>query len=219
MTFASHTDVRTATNSDVKAIVDLVNRAFSVERFLVTGDRTDETQVRELLQSGLFLLHSDGSTLISCVYVKLNGDRCYIGLLAVDPAKQKSGIGARMMREAEAFGRHAGCSFADIRIVSVRPELPVIYHKLGYVETGVESAAVIKTATIPVHFITMSVIVRAIEGRLQLIRTRDPKNCLGQHALDEALDPGCTDHRQPDDRGDQRHPCGHVRNVRGQGGP
>jgi hypothetical protein len=40
--------------------------------------------------------------------------------------------------------------------VSVRPELPVIYHKLGYVETGVESAAVIKTATIPVHFITMS---------------------------------------------------------------
>lgn len=156
MAFAPHKDVRTATNSDVKAIVDLVNRAFSLERFFVTGDRTDETQVRELLQSGLFLLHSDGSTLTSCVYVKLNGDRGYIGLLAVDPAKQKSGIGARMMREAEAFGRHAGCSFADIRIVSVRPELPVIYHKLGYVETGVESAAVIKTATIPVHFITMS---------------------------------------------------------------
>src|SRR5499427_6690481 len=65
MAFAPHKGVRTATNSDVKAIVDLVNRAFSVERFFVTGDRTDETQVRELLQSGLFLLHSDGSTLTS----------------------------------------------------------------------------------------------------------------------------------------------------------
>jgi hypothetical protein len=38
----------------------------------------------------------------------------------------------------------------------VRPELAVIYHKLGYVEIGVESAAVIKTATIPVHFVRMS---------------------------------------------------------------
>ena len=77
-------------------------------------------------------------------------------MLAVDPAKQKSGIGSRMMREAEDFGRRAGCKFADLRVVSVRPELPLIYQKLGYVENGVESAAVIKTATMPVHFVTMS---------------------------------------------------------------
>ena len=77
-------------------------------------------------------------------------------MLAVDPAQQKSGIGSRMMREAEDFGRRAGCKFADIRVVNVRPELPLIYSKLGYVESGVESAAVIKTATMPVHFVTMS---------------------------------------------------------------
>ena len=86
----------------------------------------------------------------------LNGDRIYIGMLAVDPAQQKLGIGARMMREAEDFGHSAGCKFADIRVVSVRPELPLIYRKLGYVESGTESADVIKTATMPVHFITMS---------------------------------------------------------------
>lgn len=88
--------------------------------------------------------------------MKLNGERIYIGMLAVDPAQQKSGIGSRMMREAEDFGRNAGCKFADIRVVSVRPELPLIYRKLGYVESGTESADVIKTATLPVHFITMS---------------------------------------------------------------
>jgi len=61
-----------------------------------------------------------------------------------------------MMGEAEDFGRRAGCKFADLRVVSLRPELPQIYSKLGYVESGTESAAVIKTATMPVHFITMS---------------------------------------------------------------
>jgi N-acetylglutamate synthase-like GNAT family acetyltransferase len=148
--------LRTATDADVPTIVDLVNRAFSVERFFMTGDRTNEAQVRELMRTGQFLLLADGDSLTACVYVKLNGDRCYIGLLAVDPAKQKSGIGARMMHEAEDIGRRAGCQFADIRTVNVRPELSVIYHKLGYVETGTESAAVIKTATMPVHFVTMS---------------------------------------------------------------
>jgi hypothetical protein len=38
----------------------------------------------------------------------------------------------------------------------VRPELSEIYTKLGFVPTGIESAEVIKTATQPVHFITMS---------------------------------------------------------------
>lgn len=148
--------LRHATPSDVEAIVSLVNRAFAVEHFFKSGDRTDEAQIREMLAHGPFLLLTEGKTPVACVYVKLNGERVYIGMLAVDPAKQKLGIGSRMMRESEAYGRNAGCKFADIRVVNVRPELPLIYHKLGYIESGVESAAVIKTATMPVHFITMS---------------------------------------------------------------
>ncbi|HEY4934398.1 MAG TPA: GNAT family N-acetyltransferase [Terriglobales bacterium] len=148
--------LRHATSADVGSITTLVNRAFAVESFFKTGDRTDESQIRELLQHGPFLLLTGHDNLIAAVHLELRGERVYIGMLAVDPAKQKSGIGARMMREAEDFGRSAGCKFADIRVVSVRPELPLIYGKLGYVESGTESAAVIQTATMPVHFITMS---------------------------------------------------------------
>ena len=148
--------LRHATDSDVEAITTLVNRAFSIESFFKTGDRTDESQIRELLQHGPFLLLTDHDNLIAGVHVELRGERIYIGMLAVDPAKQKLGIGARMMREAEDFGRRAGCKFADLRVVNVRPELPLIYTKLGYTESGVESAAVIKTAFMPVHFVTMS---------------------------------------------------------------
>ncbi len=156
MAFSPVTTLRRATDADVDSIVTLVNRAFSVEKFFKTGDRTDHQQIAELMRQGPFLLLTDGDQHIAAVHVKLNGDRIYIGMLAVDPVQQKSGIGSRMMREAEDFGRRAGCKFADLRVVSVRPELPLIYRKLGYVESGVESAAVIKTATMPVHFITMS---------------------------------------------------------------
>ncbi len=145
-----------ATAADVPSITALVNRAFAVENFFKTGDRINEAQIREMLLQGQFLRLMESGTLIACVYVELRGERVYIGVLSVDPAKQKLGIGARMMREAEDFGRRAGCKFADIRTVSVRKELPVIYHKLGYRESGVESAAIIKTATMPVHFVTMS---------------------------------------------------------------
>jgi predicted N-acetyltransferase YhbS len=148
--------LRHATDSDAEAVASLVNRAFAVERFFKSGDRTDAAQIREMMQYGPFLLLTENDALIACVCVRLNGERVYIGMLAVDPAQQKSGIGTHMMREAEAFGRNAGCKFADIRVVNVRPELPLIYHKLGYVESGVESAAVIQTATMPVHFVTMS---------------------------------------------------------------
>jgi len=148
--------LRHATPSDVGSITTLVNRAFAIESFFKSGDRTDEPQIRELLQHGPFLLLTAHDTLIAGVHLELRGERIYIGMLAVDPARQKLGIGARMMREAEDFGRRAGCKFADIRVVSVRPELPLIYGKLGYTESGVESAAVIKTAIMPVHFVTMS---------------------------------------------------------------
>ena len=148
--------LRQAISADVEAIVDLVNRAFDVERFFKSGDRTDAQQIRTLLDEGAFLLLEDGKTLVACLQVKLNGERSYLGMLAVEPSLQNSGIGRRMMREGEDFSRSAGCKFADIRVVSVRPELPLIYRKLGYIESGTESAAVISSATMPVHFVKMS---------------------------------------------------------------
>jgi len=146
----------TASVGDVDAIASLINRAFAVERFFKSGDRTDPEQVRQMMRDGRFLLLHDGVELVACVFVKVTGKRGYLGTLSVDPARQKSGLGRRMMHEAEDYFRATGCNVVDIRIVDVRPELREIYTKVGFVETGTESAEVIRTATRPVHFITMS---------------------------------------------------------------
>ncbi len=147
---------RQASADDVDAIVALINRAFAVERFFKSGDRTNPEQVQQMMHEGKFLLLADKDGIDACVFVKVTGERGYLGTLSVDPARQKSGLGARMMREAEAYFRAAGCKAVDIRIVNLRAELPAIYRKFGYVETGTQSAEVIRNATRPIHFITMS---------------------------------------------------------------
>jgi ribosomal protein S18 acetylase RimI-like enzyme len=152
----SKSELRRAVPADIPAIVDLINRAFAVEKFFKSGERTDATQVMEMMQQGEFLLLSVAGELTACMYVRINDGRCYAGTLAVEPTQQRSGIGRRMMKEAEEYARAHRCEVMDIRIVNVRPELAEIYSKLGFVPTGTESAEVIKTATQPVHFITMS---------------------------------------------------------------
>ncbi len=148
--------LREASASDVDAIVSLINRAFAVEHFFKDGERTNAEQVWQMMKDGSFLLLLENAVPVACVFVKVNGERGYLGTLSVDPSRQRSGLGARMMHEAEQYFRAAGCKVIDIRLVNLRTELPAIYRKFGFVETGTQSAAVIKNATRPIHFITMS---------------------------------------------------------------
>jgi N-acetylglutamate synthase-like GNAT family acetyltransferase len=48
--------VREASHSDAPQIVSLINRAFAVERFFKSGDRTNPEQVQQMMQDGKFLL-------------------------------------------------------------------------------------------------------------------------------------------------------------------
>lgn len=148
--------VREASSADVPEIVSLINRAFAVESFFKRGDRTDPETVRENMNDGKFLLLYEGDALIGCVYVKISGDRAYLGTLSIDPARQKSGLGRRLMGESEAYARARGCKVLDIRIVNLRTELPPIYRKFGFVETGTEVLKDSENFTRPVHFLRMS---------------------------------------------------------------
>jgi GNAT superfamily N-acetyltransferase len=62
----------------------------------------------------------------------------YFAVLAVDPKQQGNGLGRKMVEAAEEYCREKGCEGMDLTVLSLRPELPPISRKLGYVETGVE---------------------------------------------------------------------------------
>lgn len=148
--------IHVAEATDALAITRLVNDAFRSERFFATADRTDPEKVASLLQKGKFLVLFEDEALAGCVYVELRGERGYFGLLAVDPRRQRSGIGRRLIAAAEERCRSAGCRFMDLTFVNVRRELPGYYQRLGYVENGTLPFPADQVARMPVHLVRMS---------------------------------------------------------------
>jgi predicted N-acetyltransferase YhbS len=160
MTGAVHSSpevhLRLAEAADTEALVRLINEAFAVEKIVIEGERIDSEKVRALFETGNFLLLYEAEQLVGCVYVEVKGKRGYVGLLGVRPDRQKSGFGRRLATAAEDFLRKAGCEAVDLRIVSVRAELPPFYERLGYAATAIAPIPDTIPLKIPSHFIVMS---------------------------------------------------------------
>ena len=145
-----------ASSAEVNAVVRVINAAYEVEKFFVSGDRTDAEAVTRLMAKGAFLVsHDESGGVTGCVYVELRGDRSYFGMLSVDPDCQGTGLGRRLVEDAEKYAQNHGCRFMDIRVVNLRTELPPFYRKLGYEERGTEPVEDPR-ALQPFHFVLMS---------------------------------------------------------------
>jgi GNAT superfamily N-acetyltransferase len=146
----------TAEATDAPAIARLVNEAFRPERFFSDADRTDPVKVAALLHKGKFFLLFDQEALVGCVYAEIRGERGYFGLLAVDPKRQRSGIGGQLIAAAEQYCRAAGCRFMDLTFVNVRHALPAYYERFGYAENGTLPFPADQVTKMPVHLVQMS---------------------------------------------------------------
>jgi ribosomal protein S18 acetylase RimI-like enzyme len=146
-----------ANAGDTDALVSLINAAFIVEKPIIDGDRINADKLHELFDTGKFLLLEADSNLVCCVYIEIRDSRRgYLGLLAVDPTRQKSGLGRRMIEAAEKFLKDAGCEFADLRVINARAELQPIYERLGYSVTGIAPIPDTIPLKIPSYFTVMS---------------------------------------------------------------
>lgn len=148
--------IRPAAVADAESLAVLINSAFRVEQPFIEGDRLNPGGVRAYMEKGKFLLAEDSGGLAGCVYVELRGDRGYLGLLGVDPSRQGTGLGRKLMHAAEKYFREAGCRVIDLRIISARTLLPAFYRHLGFVETGTAPFPPDAPTKVPCHFILMS---------------------------------------------------------------
>ncbi|HEX4065608.1 MAG TPA: GNAT family N-acetyltransferase [Acidobacteriaceae bacterium] len=151
-------DFRFAEVSDLPALLTLINGAFRVETHFIRGDRLTAERIHDHFAAGRFLIAEENQSLAGCAYVELHGKRGYLGLLSVDPARQKTGLGRRLVAAAEEFAREMGARHMDLTVVNLRTELPPIYEKLGYTVIGEEP---IREEMVPrvirnCHFIRMS---------------------------------------------------------------
>jgi GNAT superfamily N-acetyltransferase len=151
--------MRFAQSSDTEALAQLINAAFRVEQPFIEGDRIDSEGVRSYMAKGKFLLAEHSAGLAGCVYVELRGDRGYLGLLGVDPSRQGTGLGRKLMDAAENFFLETGCRAIDLRVISARTPLPAFYRHLGYRETGTAPFAPDVPVKVPCHYVLMSKIL------------------------------------------------------------
>lgn len=150
--------LRDATVADLAPLLELINRAFELEREFIDGDRLDDAGLRDLRLTGDFVLAHRGGALVAAVYVAVRGERGYFGLLSVAPTQKGRGLGRALVAAAEARCRAQGCVAMDLKVVDLRRELPPFYERLGYRVTGTlpfpaDEAHRLKQ---PAHFITMS---------------------------------------------------------------
>jgi len=148
--------VRTAELSDAPAIMALINDAYVVERFFLEHDRITLDGVREKFATGQFLVLEEERTPIGCVYLEPRGDRAYLGLLSIHPARQKEGLSRRLMQAAEKHCLAEGRRYIDLTVVNLREELPAYYKNLGYVECGTSPFTAGVATKLPCHLINMT---------------------------------------------------------------
>ncbi len=119
-------------------MVSVVNAAFVVEDF-IEGERTDSASMAAMMRKGEFLVAEDDSgRIVACVYAEVRSERGYLGMLAIDPPSQRTGLGRMMVEAVEAHCRGRGCRWIDLRVLSPRRELLPFYEKLGYARVRTE---------------------------------------------------------------------------------
>jgi len=149
--------IRRATDEDVPALTRLINAAFVVEQIVFDGDRVDDLGVRVYMGGGAFLVAEDAGALAGCVYIETRGDRSYLGLLSVQPERQGTGVGRRLVAAAETFARESGSRTMDLRVISARGEqLLPFYQRLGYFFVRTEPFPANLITKMPSHFILLS---------------------------------------------------------------
>lgn len=145
-------DFRYATDSDVPAIVELVESAYrgetsragwTTEADILHGQRTDREAVSATLsdpRSRIVLAELDGE-LVACCQLERCDPHAHFGMFAVRPDRQGSGVGKKVMAEAERIASvDWGAREMRMTVISVRDELVSWYVRRGYQRTGTTSA-------------------------------------------------------------------------------
>jgi GNAT superfamily N-acetyltransferase len=149
--------IRPASDEDVTVLRRLINAAFVVEQAVFDSNRVDDLGVRAYMSGGTFLLAEDSSGLAGCVYIESRGERSYLGLLSVQPARQGAGLGRQLVHAAENLARESGSRAMDLRVISARGEqLLPFYKRLGYEVVRTEPFPANLAAKVPAHYILMS---------------------------------------------------------------
>lgn len=137
--------------ADIPALNILINSAYrgesskkgwTTEADLLEGKRTTEEELIQTIEDpkNTILKFTENDKIIGSVLLVEKEHQLYLGMLTVSPELQNSGIGKKMLAEAENHAKTLGLSSIIMTVISVREELITWYKRHGYVDTGKREA-------------------------------------------------------------------------------
>jgi len=137
--------------ADIPALNILINSAYrgesskkgwTTEADLLEGKRTTEEELIQTIEDpkNTILKFTENDKIIGSVLLVEKEQQLYLGMLTVSPELQNSGIGKKMLDEAENHAKTLGLSSIIMTVISVREELIAWYKRHGYVDTGKREA-------------------------------------------------------------------------------
>jgi ribosomal protein S18 acetylase RimI-like enzyme len=84
------------------------------------------------VQADMFLVACVDDQVVATVMAGYEGHRGWINYLAVSPPCQRAGVGRRMMEEAEALLRAAGCPKINLQVRSTNAGVIEFYKRIGF---------------------------------------------------------------------------------------
>ena len=140
-----------ATLQDIPALTILINSAYrgetskkgwTTEAHLLDGKRTNEEELTKTMRNpkNTILKFTENDKIIGSVLLVEKEHQLYLGMLTVSPELQNSGIGKKMLAEAENHAKSLGLTGIIMTVISVREELIAWYKRHGYADTGEREA-------------------------------------------------------------------------------
>ncbi len=79
-----------------------------------------------------FLVGETGGRIVGTVMAGYEGHRGWINYLAVEPGRQRAGLGRALMAEAERLLHAAGCAKINLQVRTGNAGVIAFYERLGY---------------------------------------------------------------------------------------
>ncbi|MCP4642605.1 MAG: GNAT family acetyltransferase [bacterium] len=128
--------IRPFGRDDEESVIDLWRACGLVSP---SNDPHRDIQRKLKVQADTFLVACADARVVATVMVGYEGHRGWINYLAVHPDHQRTGLGRRMMEEAETLLRAKGCPKINLQVRTSNTGVIEFYKKIGFAVDDVVS--------------------------------------------------------------------------------
>lgn len=132
--------VRSSRHTDWDGVLALLQRAFASMQGRIDPPSSLSSMDRDALaqkaeRETCFIAH-DGRAILGCVFCSRQEDELYVGKLAVEPSRHRSGIGRALMDAAEAEARTLGAHALALQSRIELTENHATFARMGFQASG-----------------------------------------------------------------------------------